>query len=125
MYFLYFFISVLLIYTYRRWVPISGLKLMKCSELAKARKERPHLKVLDVRDVSEYTADAGHIKESVNISLGRLPFVWDKELSPEDEVIIVTPKRSEGLLAARKLKKFGFQSLSYLTDDCRECSSCR
>lgn len=123
MYFIYLMISVFLIYAYRRWVPINGLKLMKCSELAQAKQERPHLKVLDVRDVSEYTADASHIKESVNISVGRLPFVWDQELSPEDEVIIVTPKWSDGILAARKLKKAGFTSLFYLTDDCNRCPS--
>lgn len=125
MYFLYMMVSVLIYYAYRRLVPINGLKLMKCSELAEAKKIRPNLKVLDVRDVSEYTADADHIKESVNISLGRLPFVWDKELSPEDEVIIVTPKWSEGILAARKLKRAGFTSLSYLTDDCECCHSIR
>ncbi|MFC7680273.1 rhodanese-like domain-containing protein [Paenibacillus sp. GCM10028914] len=104
---------------------MNGLKLMKCSELAQAKQERPNLKVLDVRDVSEYTADHSHIKESVNISLGRLPYVWDKELNPEDEVIIVTPKWSEGILAARKLKKAGFTSLSYLTDNCKGCPSNR
>lgn len=123
MFFVFMIAAMLLVYAYRRWVPMHGLKLMKCSELVQAKKDRPNLKVLDVRDVSEYTAY--HIKESVNISLGRLPFVWDKELSPEDEVIIVTPKRSEGFLAARKLKKVGFKSLSYLTDDCKSCMSNR
>ncbi|WP_234032757.1 rhodanese-like domain-containing protein [Paenibacillus faecalis] len=123
MLFVYMIAAMLLVYAYRRSVPVHGLKLVKCSELAQAKKERPQLKVLDVRDVSEYTAN--HLEESVNISLGRLSFVWDKELSPEDEVIIVTPKWSEGLLAARKLKKNGFKSLSYLTDDCHACMSNR
>ncbi|SMF86073.1 Rhodanese-related sulfurtransferase [Paenibacillus uliginis N3/975] len=123
MFFAYMIAAMLLVYAYRRWVPIHGLKLMKCSELTQAKKDHPNLKVLDVRDVSEYTAC--HLKESVNISLGRLPFVWDKELSTEDEVIIVTPNRSEGLLAARKLKKVGFKSLFYLTDDCHSCTSSR
>lgn len=121
LYLLCFFVGMIIIYAYRRSVPVNGLKLMKCSELVQAKQERPHLKVLDVRDVSEYTADVSHIKESVNISLGRLPFVWDKELSPDDEVIIVTPKWSDGILAARKLKRAGFTSLSYLTDDCQRC----
>ncbi|MBT2760210.1 rhodanese-like domain-containing protein [Paenibacillus sp. ISL-20] len=106
---------------YRRYVPITGLRFMKCSELRQAQKECPNLKVLDVRDVTEYMACPQ--KETINISLGRLPYVWEQELRPDDSVVIVTPKRSDGILAARKLKKAGFTSLFYLQEDCTACNS--
>lgn len=47
----------------------------------------------------------------------------EKELKPDDSVVIVTPKRSDGILAARKLKKAGFTSLFYLQEDCTACNS--
>lgn len=106
---------------YRRYVPITGLRFMKCSDLRQAQKECPNLKMLDVRDVSEYMASPR--KETINISLGRLPYVWEQELKPDDAVVIVTPKRSDGILAARKLKKAGFTSLFYLQEDCTACNS--
>ena len=117
--------GVLLVFAYRRLVPIHGLKKVKCSDLEQAQKQTPNLKLLDVRDVSEYEADDYHLKESINISVGRLSFVWDKELNPGDEVVIYAPKKSAGYLAARKLKKAGFTSLSYLSENCRCCSSGR
>lgn len=106
---------------YRRYVPISGLRFMKCSDLRLALKKCPDLKMLDVRDVSEYMANPR--KETINISLGRLSYVWEKELNPADAVVIVTPKRSDGILAARKLKRAGFTSLFYLQEDCNTCNS--
>lgn len=94
---------------------------MKCSDLRLAQKECPELKLLDVRDVSEFMANPW--KETINISLGRLSYVWDQELKPDDSVVIVTPKRSTGFLAARKLKKAGFTSIFYLQEDCTACNS--
>ncbi|GAB6930273.1 hypothetical protein JCM10914A_42560 [Paenibacillus sp. JCM 10914] len=109
----------LLIVLYRRYVPLSGLQQMKCSELHQAQDACPELKMLDVRDVSEFTPDPK--QGSINISLGRLSYVWQMELDPKDHVVIVTPRRSEGYLAARKLKKAGFTSLFYLQEDCGTC----
>ncbi|WP_342574190.1 rhodanese-like domain-containing protein [Paenibacillus sp. FSL M8-0142] len=117
------FLIAAFVVLYRRYVPIADLQLMKCSDLQQARKECPDLKLLDVRDVSEFTPDPH--KEMINISLGRLPYVWEKELRPGDHVVIVTPKRSDGFLAARKLKKAGFRTLSYLQEDCKGCQSVR
>ncbi|MGG3281524.1 rhodanese-like domain-containing protein [Paenibacillus solani] len=113
-------ISIIGLY-YRRHVPISGLRFMKCSDLRLAQKKCPDLKMLDVRDGSEYMANPR--KETINISLGRLSYVWEKELNPDDAVVIVSPKRSDGILAARKLKKAGFTSLFYLQEDCTACDS--
>lgn len=106
---------------YRRYVPISGLRFMKCSDLQFVQKRCPDLKMVDVRDVSEYMESPR--KETINISLGRLSYVWEKELNPDDAVVIVTPKRSDGILAARKLRKAGFRSLFYLQEDCTACES--
>ncbi|WP_234972854.1 rhodanese-like domain-containing protein [Paenibacillus vortex] len=115
------FMVFLFVLYYRRYVPITGLRFMKCSDLRLAQKECPELKLLDVRDVSEFMANPW--KETINISLGRLSYVWDQELKTDDSVVIVTPKRSAGFLAARKLKKAGFTSIFYLQEDCTACNS--
>lgn len=109
------------VFLYRRYIPVSGLRMMKCSELHAARIERPDLKLVDVRDVSEFMADPK--SDMINISLGRLPYVWDTVLKPDDEIVIVTPNRADGFIAARKLRKAGFTSLAYLVEECTSCSS--
>lgn len=66
-------------------------------------------KILDVRDASEYWD--GHIPGSVNISVGRLPVVWRKDLSPADEVIIVSRNWFQREKAARIPARRGFHRL--------------
>ncbi|WP_074100654.1 rhodanese-like domain-containing protein [Paenibacillus sp. P3E] len=67
------------------------------------------IKLLDIRDVSDF--DKGHVPESINISLGRLPFVWEKDLSPKDSVVILTGQYLKGKKATRILQKKGFRDL--------------
>lgn len=67
------------------------------------------IKLLDIRDGSDF--DKGHVPESINISLGRLPFVWEKEFSPKDSVVILTNQYLKGKKASRILQKRGFQDL--------------
>ncbi|MEK3735089.1 MULTISPECIES: rhodanese-like domain-containing protein [Paenibacillus] len=114
-------LAVAAVYVYRRYVPVPGLRMMNCSELHAARVERPDLKLVDVRDVSEFMANPKC--DMINISLGRLPYVWDTVLKPGDDIVIVTPKRSDGFIAARKLRKAGFTSLAFLVEECTSCSS--
>ncbi|MDF9839576.1 MULTISPECIES: rhodanese-like domain-containing protein [Paenibacillus] len=82
-------------------------------------------KLLDVRDTNEYRE--GHIPGSINISVGRLPVVWKKDLSAEDEVIIFSHNWLQRKKAARILARRGFTRL-YAVKDCflplnreREC----
>ncbi|WP_425464482.1 rhodanese-like domain-containing protein [Paenibacillus oralis] len=69
----------------------------------------PSIKFLDVRDVTEF--DRTHIPDSINISLGRLPFLWHKELSPGDEVMILADSCFKSRKAARILQRKGFRKL--------------
>lgn len=69
----------------------------------------PTSKLLDVRDMTDF--EAAHIADSINISLGRLPYVWEKELSPEDEVILLADSCLKGRKAARILRKRGFRKV--------------
>ncbi|WP_068776250.1 rhodanese-like domain-containing protein [Paenibacillus sp. FJAT-26967] len=66
----------------------------------------PALTILDVRDSLDY--DQCHLPGSINISIGRLPFVWDKELSPEEPVLILADSKRKIVKAARVLKNRGF-----------------
>lgn len=69
----------------------------------------PQTKKLDVRDASYY--EECHLDGTINISLGRLPFVWNKELSPADPVLILADSRYAVLKAARILRRRGFRQL--------------
>lgn len=67
------------------------------------------MKMLDVRDAVDFAQC--HIEGSINISLGRLPFVWEKELSSEEPVLILASSRYNSKRAARILKSRGFNQL--------------
>ncbi|WP_052350365.1 rhodanese-like domain-containing protein [Paenibacillus gorillae] len=67
------------------------------------------VKVLDVRDAVDY--DNEHFPDSVNVSLGRLPFVWKTEFNPQDEIVIVADHIIAIKRAARILQRRGFRKL--------------
>lgn len=67
------------------------------------------LKLLDVRDASEYLT--GHIPGSINISTGRLPYVWQLNLSPDDDVVILSDNAHQRNKSARILRKHEFRHL--------------
>ncbi|MNC59889.1 hypothetical protein D3C75_1097280 [compost metagenome] len=71
-----------------------------------------HMKWLDIRDSSDFEKE--HVPESINIYVGRLPFVWGKDLSPKDSVIILTDHYFKGKKAVRILRKQGFHDLYLL-----------
>ncbi|MVO98766.1 rhodanese-like domain-containing protein [Paenibacillus lutrae] len=94
----------------RSFWPLSGLNIVRSAasgtHAAQEIPSDPSLKILDVRDSLDY--DQCHLPGSINISIGRLPFVWDKELSPEEPVLILADSRRKILKAARVLKNRGF-----------------
>ncbi|MGN7759971.1 rhodanese-like domain-containing protein [Paenibacillus sp. 22594] len=85
--------------------PVRSLSYINARDWVQA-KERLNLKMLDVRDASDYLEE--HISGSINISLGRLPFVWQHDLSPDDGVIILSNTGYHSNKAARILRKHGF-----------------
>lgn len=69
----------------------------------------PYAKLLDVRDASDFNKSS--VPTSINIPIGRLSFVWGKELTTEDRVVILTDTSFKGRKAARILSKKGFRHL--------------
>ncbi|MEY9095930.1 rhodanese-like domain-containing protein [Paenibacillus sp. RC84] len=93
------------------WLPVKGLNYLsqeKARELL-ASKEEGRIKVLDVRDASDYEEASGF--PSINMSVGRLPYLWKDEFSPEDRVLLVGDSNRHIKKAARFLKRRGFKGL--------------
>ncbi|SFF47014.1 Rhodanese-related sulfurtransferase [Paenibacillus algorifonticola] len=109
--FWYIFLSIIIVMfvAIRCLWPLPNLKLIDYQEFLKRREEFREYKVIDIRDAVEYLAEptAG----TINISLGRLPYVWKKHLVREDNVIICSTKVFKSRKAARILRKQGFGSL--------------
>ncbi|MHA0857225.1 rhodanese-like domain-containing protein [Paenibacillus sp. CMAA1364] len=88
------------------WWPTPELQEYPCSTLPT---DHTPYKLLDIRDALDY--EACHVPGSVNISLGRLPYVARKDLEPEHSVIIIGKKDRKSKKAARILKKKGFRKI--------------
>lgn len=97
--------------------PIPGMKFVEAGAIC-GDDLPPQTKKLDIRDASYY--EECHLDGTINISLGRLPFVWNKELSPADPVLILADSRYAALKAARILRRRGFRQLYALRGEvCR------
>nr|WP_275983597.1 rhodanese-like domain-containing protein [Paenibacillus hamazuiensis] len=93
----------------RRIWPAKGLNWVDPQSWKEAIDRNSEMKLLDVRDAMDY--EACHVNGSINISLGRLPVLWKKELSPEDSVLIIADGDYERRSAARILRRRGFRKL--------------
>ncbi|ANY70519.1 hypothetical protein BBD42_02685 [Paenibacillus sp. BIHB 4019] len=82
---------------------------MDHQDFLKRREEFRAYKIIDIRDAVEYLAEP--TADTINISLGRLPYVWKKHLAREDAVMIWSTKVFKARKAARILRKQGFQFL--------------
>ncbi|WP_051251127.1 rhodanese-like domain-containing protein [Paenibacillus harenae] len=109
MYTLFILLMVVLIWIIRQVGPVHYLSCLKMNLRDSINKLPSSIKLLDVRDVTDF--DKAHIPDSINISLGRLPFLWNKELSPEDEVMILADDCFKSKKAARILQRNGFRKL--------------
>nr|WP_272595619.1 rhodanese-like domain-containing protein [Paenibacillus apiarius] len=69
----------------------------------------PAVKLIDIRDPADYMEC--HLEGSTSIYVGRLPYVWRKELSVLDSVVILGSSAREVRKAARILKRRGFVKL--------------
>lgn len=94
------------------WSPRQALQEIPCKE--------SDYKMLDIRDVLDY--EAGHIPGAVNISLGRLPYVSNNNLSPTEPIVIVGKNDWKSKKAARILKKKGFRQIYVCMNPVVGCS---
>lgn len=104
-------IIAIVIFMYKRLSPLEGIRNWDKDELDHYLESiDPNVKLLDVRDALDYCEN--HIKGSINIYIGRLPYVNLKELSQEDEIIIVASTLYSIKRAAKILHKAGFRQVS-------------
>ncbi|ANS74404.1 hypothetical protein AWM70_07265 [Paenibacillus yonginensis] len=101
--------GMFLVWLVRQLWPLQYLSFVDIGDWKNKRKQCPEMKLLDVRDTSDF--QQLHLPCSVNISLGRLPYVWRKALSPEQCVVIVSAHPFKTKKAARILRKKGFHKL--------------
>ncbi|GGH21864.1 rhodanese-like domain-containing protein [Paenibacillus segetis] len=102
-------LSSIMIWILRIFMPVRQLTFVDVSILKEPSDKVKTMKMLDVRDAVDF--EQCHVEGSINISLGRLPFVWEKELSSGDSVLILSKSRYQSKKAARILKNHGFHSL--------------
>ncbi|MBQ4900839.1 rhodanese-like domain-containing protein [Paenibacillus sp. Marseille-P2973] len=92
-----------------RFWPVKGLAYVEASKLRETPEIPAEAKMVDVRDA--YFYEKCHVSGAINISIGRLPFLWNKELSPDEPVVILSDSLHQGRKAARLLKSRGFQEI--------------
>jgi rhodanese-related sulfurtransferase len=107
-------LGMIIFWSIRSVLPVKGLAFVDLEIVKDASMEDASLKMLDVRDAIHY--QNCHIPGSINISIGRLPFVWKKELSPNEPILILSDSRYKSKRAARVLKKQGFYRLYALRE---------
>lgn len=93
----------------REYTPVTGLTFVNPDELRGQVNERQELQMLDVRDAVDYIKH--HVPGSINISMGRLPFVHQSLLASEEPVLILAENCRQTKKAARMLKRYGFMRL--------------
>ncbi|WP_340007623.1 rhodanese-like domain-containing protein [Paenibacillus sp. FSL K6-0276] len=95
--------------------PIRSLSYVEVRDVHKLADQSLAMKMLDVRDAVEYQQDS--IRGSINISLGRLAYVWQHCLSTDDSVLILADSYYKRNKAARILYKQGFRKLYAVNGD--------
>ncbi|WP_068618562.1 rhodanese-like domain-containing protein [Paenibacillus tuaregi] len=91
--------------------PVKGLSYIDPDTLRQSDSKGDQ-KLVDVRDA--YDFQKCHLQGAINISIGRLPFVWRKEISSGDSVVILADSLRKSRKAARILRKNGFENLKAL-----------
>ncbi len=93
----------------RRFWPVKGLAYVEASKLQETPELAGLAKMVDVRDAFLY--EQCHVSGAINISIGRLPYLWNKELSPDEPVVILSDSAHQSKKAARLLKSQGFREI--------------
>ncbi|OMC99952.1 hypothetical protein BJP46_20660 [Paenibacillus odorifer] len=112
-------LSIIIVFSILRFLryawPVRSLSYIEVREVRELADQSLALKMLDVRDAVDYQKDS--IRGSINISLGRLPYVWQHCLSPGDSVLILAGSYYNRNKAARILYKQGFRKLYAVNGD--------
>lgn len=108
MLFLWLLLIIGIVWYVRSVWPVKGLSYVDARAVREAAKTTGH-KLLDVRDA--YDFQQCHVQGAINISLGRLPFVWKKDISTGDSVVILSDSMRKSRKAARILRRNGFYNL--------------
>lgn len=107
-----FTLMTLNLLAYRRYIPISGLKRIELTDLEKVASFTKQAQILDIRDYMEY--ERGHFRGAINISRGRLSIYWERQLFPEQPLILIADRKTEAFLASRFLRRKGFRHITYV-----------
>ncbi|MNO58938.1 molybdopterin biosynthesis protein MoeB [compost metagenome] len=112
-------VSIVLILSIVRFLrnawPVRSLSYIEACDVRELADQTLAMKMLDVRDAVDYEKDS--IRGSINISLGRLAYVWQHCLSPDDPVLILAGSYYKRNKAARILYKQGFRKLYAVNGD--------
>ena len=95
--------------------PVRSLSFVEARDVRELADQSLDMKMLDVRDAADY--EKNNIRGSINISLGRLAYVWQHCLSPGDSVLILADSYYKRNKAARILYKQGFRKLYAVNGD--------
>ncbi|WP_238192115.1 rhodanese-like domain-containing protein [Paenibacillus sp. L3-i20] len=93
----------------RGWLPVKGLTFITEQQFFD-RIKSADVQILDIRDPNNYEQE--HHPNTINIYLGRLPYLYKKELDQDSEIVIISSSKSTIRKAARILKKAGYNHLS-------------
>ncbi|UOK60868.1 hypothetical protein MT997_19610 [Paenibacillus sp. OVF10] len=93
----------------RQFWPLRNLEYIDYQVFLRHERDFRQYKVIDIRDATDYMANP--TPDTINISLGRLAFTWEKYLLREDNVIIMSPGMLKSKKAVRILRKHGFECL--------------
>ncbi|MBE9914034.1 rhodanese-like domain-containing protein [Paenibacillus donghaensis] len=94
------------VWVVRELTPVQGLTFISNEDLYSYEKDRHGMQLLDVRDQVDYIKH--HVPGSINISMGRLPYVHESQLTSEAPVVILAENVRKTKKAARMLKRYGF-----------------
>jgi len=116
-------LAVLLLYFYQRIRPVKELKVLDINSLCSYRsREMKQFQILDIRDQVDYYAS--HINGSINVSLGRLPYVKKDALHKDNIIVLISNSTYQSKRAARILIKCGYKHLIHLKDGIQAQERC-
>lgn len=111
MFWLLFLFCWIILWLIREMLPARYLKQIEFENILNQENDAVTYKLLDIRDASEYHKNS--LPDSINISLGRLPFIWQKYLVADEYILILSDDLFKIKKAARILKNRGFKNLYF------------
>lgn len=109
----YVLLGLVVLWLFLRLKPVPGVQNINAETLREKMRKGGKIKIVDVREPYEF--QSGHIQGAVNIPLGRIAFVARKELSPDEEIVLVCRSGNRSMQAARKLSRMGYRRLYNLS----------